>query len=328
MFYEHTTRRGFASMSFATDHFVDVQSHFLPDFYVAAMRGAGIEKIDNWNIPQWSVESAIAMMDSFGIAAQILSLSAPGTTFLSGQPARDLARALNEFAASTIRDHAPRFGAFATLPLPDVDGALAELDYALDSLQLDGVGILTNYSGLYLGQPEFDPIFDELNRRRAVVFVHPVAPPNFAPLGVGLTAPILEYPFDTARMVANLLRSGTIERCPDMRLIVAHGGGPIPSLAPRLALPLGKERVTLLSNFYYDLTAATMPGQLAGLSAIARPDHLLMGFDFPFMTPAMNQPFRDAFKQSSFSAEDRAAITSGNALRLFLRVAERLNQQS
>ena len=95
-------------------------------------------------------------MERLGIRAQLLSLSSPGVSFLTGQQAQDLARSVNEFAASTIRDNSPRFGAFATLPLPDVDTALEELTYALDSLKLDGVGLLSNYGGLYLGGPEFD----------------------------------------------------------------------------------------------------------------------------------------------------------------------------
>ena len=306
---------------------IDVQSHFLPAFYVDAIRKAGMERIDDWAIPAWSVESALAMMNEFGISAQFLSTSSPGVSFAQGSAACALARQLNEFAASTIRDHSPRFGAFATLPLPDVQGALSEIEYALDTLHLDGVGLLSNYNGLYLGQPEFDPIFDELNRRQAVVFVHPVAPPNFAPMSVGLTAPFLEFPFDTTRMAANLLRSGTIERCPDLRLILAHGGGTIPFLYPRLAIALGAQRAALLSSFYYDLTAATTPGQLSALATIAKPDRLLLGFDFPFMPPAMSKPFKDAFDQNSaFSPAERTQIMSENALRLFSALAGRLTQ--
>ena len=194
--------------------FIDVQSHFLPPVYREALRAAGLERIDDWPIPEWDPASALRNMDQLGIRAQMLSLSAPGVTFLQEQAARELSRSVNEYAAALIQEHSPRFGAFATLPLPDVEGSLTEMAYALDELKLDGVGLLSNYDGLYLGQPEFDPIFDELNRREAILFIHPVAPPNFAPLSVGLTAPILEYPFDTTRVAANLIKSGTLERCP------------------------------------------------------------------------------------------------------------------
>ncbi len=306
--------------------YIDVQAHFLPDFYCAAMRKAGLQKIDNWDIPAWSVESAIEMMDGYGIQTQLLSLSAPGVSFVDGEEACDLSRALNEFAAGTIRKHSPRFGAFATLPLPDVDGALAEMAYALDTLGMDGVALQSNYGGVYLGAPKFDGVFDELNRRKAVVFVHPVRPPNFAPISMGITAPILEYPFDTTRMAANLLRSGTIERCPGMRLIVAHGGGTLAFLYSRLALALGIERAKLMTSFYFDLTAATTPGQMGALAAIAKPERMMMGFDFPFMNKAMNAPFLSALETDAYTPEMRTAIGRENALKLFPRIATALSR--
>ena len=285
------------------DRFIDVQSHFLPPAYTDALRAAGMTKLDEWDIPKWDVPSAIANMDELGIKAQILSLSSPGVSFLKGQAARDLARAVNEVAAAVIRDHSPRFGAFAVLPLPDVEGAVAELAYALDTLKLDGVGLLSNYDGLYLGDPRFDPIFNELNRRNAVLFVHPTAPPNFASIGVGLSPPILEFPFETTRMAANLLKSGTIERCPNMRVVLPHGGGTIPFLLPRLGFALGPERAGLLSSFYYDLTAASLPGQLAALSKLVPADKLLMGVDFPFMAASVV-----ARMLASFDAANRLTL--------------------
>ncbi len=311
-------------MSQNDDRFIDVQSHFLPGMYVDAMHAAGMTHIDGWAIPKWDVPSALATMDQLGIKAQILSLTAPAVSFVKGQEAKDLARAVNEFAASTIRDHSPRFGAFATLPLPDVQGSLEELSYALDTLRLDGVGLLSNYNGLYLGQREFDPIFDEMNRRGTVLFIHPGPPPNVASVSVGLTAPILEYPFETTRVAANLLRSGTIERCPNLRVILPHGGGTIPFLYPRLTFALGAERSALFSSFFYDLTAAAMPGQLAALAALVKPEKLLMGVDFPFMPPAMNAPFLESLENASFSSEERQAIRRGNAAGLFPMLAARL----
>ncbi len=304
--------------------FIDVQSHFLPPFYTDALRAAGMTDIDGWAIPKWDVASAIETMDELGIRAQLLSLSTPGVSFAQGQQARDVSRALNEFAASTIRDHSPRFGAFAILPLPDVNGAMEELAYSLDTLKLDGIGLLSNYGGVYLGQPEFDPIFDELNRRGAVLFIHPCAPPHFEALGVGLTSPILEFPFETTRIATNLIRSGTIERCPNLRIILPHGGGTIAFLQPRLAFTLGPERAPLLSSFYYDLTAATMPGQLAALATLVPPQRLLMGVDFPFMPADVTARFLTSLNEASFSAEERRAIRSENALRLFPLLAARL----
>ncbi len=304
--------------------FIDVQSHFLPPVYRQALRAAGIERIDDWAIPDWDAHAAIAAMDQLGIEAQLLSLSAPGVSFLKGKDASDLARAVNESAASTIQEHAPRFGAFATLPLPDVQASLEELTYALDTLRLDGVGLLSNYNGVYLGESDFNPLFDEMNRRGTVLFIHPVAPSGFASLSVGITAPIMEYPFDTTRVATNLLRTGTIERCPDLRVILAHGGSTIPFLFPRLAFALGPKRAALLSSFFYEMTAATMPAQLAAISLLTPAKQLLMGVDFPFMPPAINMPFLKSFAESSFSTEERETIQTHNALTLFPRVAKRL----
>lgn len=315
-------------MSENKQRYIDVQAHFLPDFYSKAMRDAGMQKIDKWDIPAWSVASAVAMMDSYRIDTQLLSLSSPGVSFVHGLEARALARRLNEFAAETIRDHAPRFGAFATLPVPDVDGALEEVAYALDVLKLDGVALQSNYDGVYLGDPAFDALFDELNRRAAIVFVHPVSPPNFEPLSVGFTAPILEYMFDTTRMAANLIRTGTAERCPDLHVILTHGGGTIPFLYPRLALVLGADRAKLLQSFYYDLTAATTAGQLAALATVAGPDRLMMGFDFPFMTPAMLTPFVAALESDSVGPAALQAVGRENALALFPRIAQALTAAS
>ena len=311
-------------MSPENDRFIDVQSHFLPPVYSDALAAAGMTDVDGWAIPKWDVASAIAAMDQLGIDAQLLSLSAPGLAFVKGEEAKKLARGVNEFAAATIGDHSPRFGAFATLPLPDVDASLEELTYALDTLKLDGVGLLSNYDGVYLGQPEFDPIFDELNRRGAVLFIHPCTPPGFGPISVGLTSPILEFPFETTRIAVNLIQSGTIERCPKLRIILPHGGGTIPFLQMRLGFAVGVERAPLLSSFYYDLTAATTPGQLAALATLVPPQKLLMGVDFPFMPPPLIRRVLASFDAANFSADDRKDIRRENALSLFPMVAERL----
>jgi predicted TIM-barrel fold metal-dependent hydrolase len=150
--------------------------------------------------------------------------------------ARRLARSSNEVAAEAIRGHPDRFGGFACLPLPDVDGALAEIDYGLGTLGLDGVVLLTNANGVYLGDGRLDPVFDELNRRSAVVFLHPTLPACADRTSLGYAPSLIEFVFDTTRAVTHLVLSGTLERCPDLRLIVAHAGGTIPYLADRIGL--------------------------------------------------------------------------------------------
>jgi 6-methylsalicylate decarboxylase len=280
LFASHRRRAGGAG-----DLFIDVHSHFLPAFYVDALARAGMTDVDGWPIPQWSGQTAIEVMDRHGIAAQILSVSSPGVTFLEGLQAVDLAYALNEYAAMMIREHAPRFGAFAVLPLPDVLAPIAEINHALDTLGLDGVGLLSNYGGTYLGNPRFAPIFAELDRRAAVVFVHPTRPPNFGPLSVGLSAPFMEYPFDSARMACDLIKGGTMKPNRRLRLIVAHGGGTIPYLYPRLIAALGLNAAEAFRSFYYDMTATTAPAQTTALLDVAEPGHCMLGFDFPFMEP-------------------------------------------
>jgi 6-methylsalicylate decarboxylase len=248
---------------------IDVHSHFLAPDYLAALRNAGIRDVDGCPLPQWTVDSSLAAMDQNGIGAAVLSVSSPALGFVDGGAARELARSANESARALITAHPDRFGAFALLPLPNVDASMREIAHSFDTLGLDGVGVLTNYAGAYLGDRRFAPLFDELQRRKAVVFSHPTQPPGFARLSLGLPAPVLEYPFDCTRAINSLILSGTLTRCPDVRFIVSHGGGKIPYLAPRFApfmtarpgeppdlVGAGKEIMEMLRRLYFDLTAA------------------------------------------------------------------------
>ncbi len=315
-------RRSPRSAAVSTGPFVDVHAHYLPDFYVEAMASAGMTDVDGMPVPVWSVEAAIAMMDDNNVATQILSVSSPGVTFTNGQEARHLARKMNDFAANLIRNHAPRFGALALLPLPDIEGTLAEIAYALDILRFQGVGLLSNYHGAYLGDPVFDPVFAELNRRKALVFVHPTRPPNFPSLSVGLPAPLIEYPFDSTRMAVNLIRTGTITRYPDIKLIVAHGGGTIPYLYPRLLTALGATGGKQLPSFYYDLTATATPGQTQLLRDVVDVRNLLMGFDFPFMDPSTAKLMVSGLNLGKLSAAQMQGIERSNATDLLSRARE------
>ena len=216
------------------DFYIDVHAHILPDFYLAALKEAGINDIDGWPFPQWSIETTLKAMDTHKVATQVLSMSSPGVAFLSGQKAAQLARRLNEFQAKLVEDHAPRFGSLAVLPLPDVEASLAEIGYAFDTLGVDGVCLLSNYHGLYLGDPKIDAVFAELNKRKAAVFVHPTEPVNFETFSIGLSAPVQEFVFDSTRMAQNLVQTGTKAKYPDISIIVAHGGGTLPYTSQRL----------------------------------------------------------------------------------------------
>src|ERR1700678_2739523 len=239
---------------------IDVHFHYLSPEYREKMIDAVGSWADGFPAPQWSAEATLAMMDRMNIATGMLSVSSPGVHFGNDAKARLLARSVNEFAARTISDHCGRFGGFASLPLPDVDGALNEIAYALDTLKLDGVVVLTNFNGVYLGDkrldPVFDelnrrggggvvfsspplrldPVFDELNRRGAVVFIHPTSPICWQQSALGYPRPMIEFTFDSTRAVVNLIFSGTTARCPKLRIIVPHAGGTLPFLARRIGM--------------------------------------------------------------------------------------------
>jgi predicted TIM-barrel fold metal-dependent hydrolase len=244
-----------------------------------------------------------------------------------------LARKINDQLAKFITAHPDRLGGFAILPLPDIDAALREIEHAYDSLKLDGVVLFTNIDGFYLGDKRFDPVFDELNRRDAVVFVHPVAPPGFDIGRLGFPAPAIEFPFETTRMIMNMIGSGTLRRCPRVRVIAAHGGGTVPFLAPRMSRNLvrfGKlspaftpeEVLSAFRSFYYDVTAVTHRNAIDALLTLAPRDRLLYGSDYPFMPSALIPPAIDfIMSEPALPEADRQALAFGNAKRLFRRIA-------
>jgi predicted TIM-barrel fold metal-dependent hydrolase len=275
-------------------------------------------------------------MDNHGIAASLLSISAPGIDFVSGEASRLLARSVNEEQAAIVQRHPTRFGALAILPLPNIEAALIELDHALGPLALDGVVLFSNIQGIYLEDPCLAPLFDELGRRRATVLVHPTPPTGFDPKVLGYPAPSVEYMFDSTRMVMSLIGSGTLRRCPHVRIIVPHGGGTVPYLAIRIARhiarfsgiepPISLEDVlAVLAMLYYDLTSATHPAALDGLLRITAPDHLMFGSDFPFLSSGLIPEAKaNIDAHTGFDTAARAAITCHTAQALFPALAARM----
>jgi predicted TIM-barrel fold metal-dependent hydrolase len=219
---------------------VDVHHHIVPDEYVKALSRKGITKALGVPLPKWNLNTAIEVMDVHDIATAIVSISAPGVYFGATENplafARDLARLTNEKCAELIAAHPARFGAFATLPLPDVDFALEELSYSLEQLKLDGVILMSNYDGYYLGDQRFEALHAELNRRKAVVFIHPSTPPGLDQSHLGLPEAMLDVCFDTTRTAFSLVVNGVMKRYPDIRFILAHAGGAVPYLAARVDL--------------------------------------------------------------------------------------------
>ena len=312
-------------------HRIDVHHHILPPEYVSALARLGISGGGGIPFPAWNAAEALAMMDRQGIALAVTSISSPGVHFGDPHAARDLARRCNEASAALMRDHPTRFGAFATLPLPDVDAAARELEYALDTLHLDGVVLLASQSdGRYLGDPAFDALFAELDRRGAVVFVHPTIPKSSEEIPVSAPGFAAEFTFDTTRAALNLIWTGAVERFSRVRFILSHAGGTTPYLAWRWALldlhpkigPELKARAPkgvmhYLRQFHYDTALSANPHALRSLCQLVDPAHVLFGSDFPFAPEPVTQASVQGL--SSFDGFDDAArrlIERDNALSL------------
>jgi predicted TIM-barrel fold metal-dependent hydrolase len=322
---------------------IDVHHHFLPGFYLQALESVGKRSTFGIRLPDWSVEEHLEVMDKNKIAVGMASIFAPSIYFESEAFIHGLIRQSNEFLASVRSEYPTRFGAFAGLPVPDVDEALKEAAYALDTLKLDGVGMLSNVAGHYVGDPENDELFAELNRRSTVVYIHPGDPP-----GKGIPASI-RYPIDTAletvRAAMSLLYSGVFERYPNVKFIFSHCGGITPYLAYRMVRggtwargeggadpgmldqdPDGAgiaKGIGLLQRQYYDSMTANAANGLRTLQAFVDPSHILFGTDHAIL-PAMYQPIkmRELMSYKGFDDATRMDVERGNALRLFPRLME------
>ncbi|WP_405783608.1 amidohydrolase family protein [Streptomyces sp. NBC_00859] len=269
---------------------IDVHAHFVTDSYVAAARSAGIEHPDGmpgW--PAWSVERHLDLMGRSGIEKSYVSISSPGVHFGDDVAARSLAREVNEFGARVRSEYPRRFGHFASLPLPDVEGSLTEAAHAIDVLGADGVTVETNHHGIYLGDPRFEPLWEDLDRRGALVFVHPTSPPHADEMSLGRPRPMLEFLFDTARTASDLLLRGVLARHPRIRWVLTHGGGALPLLADRMdmfravvggSLRDAPSAVEQLGRLWYDMAGTPFPRQVPAIDAAFGTDRLLYGSDY------------------------------------------------
>ncbi|HEX7134735.1 MAG TPA: amidohydrolase family protein [Iamia sp.] len=271
---------------------IDVHAHHLPPAYREALVRHGHDRPDGFpHIPEWSADEHVAVMDRLGIATSMLSISSPGVAL--GDEGAELARMVNEEGRRAVVDHPGRFGLFASLPLPDVDAALAEIAHCCDHLDVDGFALLTNVGGTYLGDPAFAPVFRELDRRRTRVFLHPTSPPCWGRTALGRPRPMVEFLFDTTRAVIDLVLTGTIARHPGIDVIVPHAGATLPMVADRvgvfsLLLEVGPEVDVHrdLARLHYDLAGYPLPRQLDALLTMVPPEHLHYGSDHPF-TPEL-----------------------------------------
>jgi aminocarboxymuconate-semialdehyde decarboxylase len=269
-------------------------------------------------------------MDDAGIDFAVVSLSTPGVHTGDSAKARTLARRCNEFSAELVHARPNRFGGFACLPLPDVDASLEELSYTLDVLKLDGFVLFTNSNGVYLGDPTLERVFAELERRKAIVYVHPNPSPDAAAHSLGLPDNLLDFPTDTNRAVAQMHYTNRFARTPNVKYIFSHAGGSIPYLAARLAIidemgfiSGGEQRRTAAEMFrriYWDTALSASDPVLRMLRDVAGINQVLYGTDFPYLRRDLAVNSKEGILQSSeLSDSEKRAILGGNASRLFPR---------
>jgi predicted TIM-barrel fold metal-dependent hydrolase len=311
---------------------IDLHHHVVAPELEAALSTRGINWAGGTVLPPWSMDMALETMERLGIAAAVASVQPHAYWPQIGEPAR-WTRYSNEYLAGVVRDDPQHFGGLASLPLPDADAACRELEYALDVLKLDGVQLLTSQGGQYPGDPELEELFQELNKRSAVVVLHPsTAPPFSEQLRVSVPPSLVEMLFDSTRCVANLLYSGTLHRYPAIRFVVPHAGGTIPYVTVRLEmgahfLPRLREQVPLgalhyLRRLYYDIAISTSELTLSTLRQFVPPSQIVFGSDFSHLHGPLLDRLTQAFDTSpSFDEAAREDINRNNALQLFPRFA-------
>ena len=310
---------------------VDIHHHLIPDFYRRATEHDG-QSVGGVLPAAWSQASALSFMDDAGIDVAIASISAPGVHLGDDAAARALAHRCNDFLAEMVRSRPDRFGGFAILPLPDIDGALEELARGLDELGLDGVVLMTNALGHYLGDRLYRPLFDELQRRAALVFIHPTLSPDPGAHGLGIPDSLLDFPVDTSRTVAQMHYSGTFARTPDVKYVLSHAGGTVPYLAKRFAIidemgvvPDEENRGTAADTFrrlYFDTALSWSDPTLHTLREFVGLDHVLYGSDYPYLRRDIAVRGRAELEASrELSDTERTAVFHGAAIGLLPRLA-------
>jgi predicted TIM-barrel fold metal-dependent hydrolase len=306
-------------------HRIDVHHHVAPPQWLDEVIGRDLLQPATRN---WSVEKSIDDMGKGGVAAAAVSVTNPGLWFGDKAQSARLARDSNDFMAQLVRDRPARFAMFAAMPLPDVDATLREITYALDTLRADGIGLFTSYRDIWLGNEAFVPVMEELNRRKALVFVHPTAAQCCMNLIPDVQPGVMEYGTDTTRAILGLLFSGQAVRYPDIRFIWSHAGGTAPFLAgriegsvPRLkdyATRLPKGAIHEMKRFFYDVAGAANPGALTSLMQLVTTQQVLFGTDYPSGT---SMDILAGLAKMTFSDADLAAIDRGNAIKLLPRLA-------
>jgi len=304
-------------------HRIDVHHHYLPPDYVRIVGDRPIASLILSNtVPDWTPARSVDVMDKYGIETAVVSMSAPGVCVGDAEATRNLCRHCNEYAARMRSDHKGRFGQFACLPLPDVDASLKEVEFALDRLGAQGIGLLTSYGDKYPGDPLFAPVFDELNHRKAVVYFHPAAAACSNCLSE-IPAATIDFPFDTTRAIVSLLFSGTFARCQDIRFIFSHAGGCIPFLAERIARlearPEFKKHVpngalAELRRLNFDTALSANAFAFSAMRLLVPDTQILFGSDYPFAPEATTMASVKALGELGLAADVLRKIERDNAL--------------
>ena len=318
---------------------IDCHHHFISPAFLKALTSKQGRKVPGYTSyfplglwQNYSPAKDIELMDKQGVATAMISVTSPGVWFGDRDEARGLAREMNEYGAKMASDYKGRFGLFALLPLPLIDESLKEIEYAFDTLKADGVGILTSYGNHWLGDAMFQPIFDELNRRKAVVYTHPIDAPCCQDLWPDVNPTTLEFPTDTARAILSLLVNNAAARYGDTRFIFSHGGGTLPGVIGRLGIGGAdtlngvlsrpaepNSRLFQLRRFFYDTAMSSNIVQMQALKTIAGVSQIVFGTDYPFGGDAAKH--LQGIEGSGLTAGEQQSIQRGNAAKLLPKYA-------
>ena len=306
---------------------IDVHFHLIPQFYSDAVYEAGRGPAIG-RYPDWSPQLALELMDKHGIALAITSIAQPGVGFMPDEKAADFARRCNDYAVELIALYPERFACFGLLPMHDIDTAIAESRYCLETLCFEGISLFASYGEKFLGDSAFDPLMEYLDARASIVHIHPGLHPSSRSLDLPWPGFMIEYPFDTTRAAVNLLFSGALERFANIRFILSHAGGTLPYLAWRLSVaPMIDKRLTHrsrqqifagLKTFWYDNALASGIESMGTLSRIAAKDRILFGSDWPFCNDrVVAEEVKDLAAPGFLAPDVRHMIAWENALKLF-----------
>jgi predicted TIM-barrel fold metal-dependent hydrolase len=315
---------------------IDVHHHAIPDFWFEAAKPGIMAQVGGRLGPQWTgwtPQTSLAAMDRNRVAMALLSITAPGVWIGGVTRSRSLTHRCNERLAEIVRTRPDRFGFHAALALPDVDGSVAEIEHAYDVLHADGVGLMTSYDGKYLGDKRFTPVFEALNRRKAVVYVHPAAPACCTALMPDVSPNYIEFLHDTNRAILNLMFTGTLHRFPDIRFVFSHSGASLPMMAGRVAGLLARDPETAAKvpegfeasfrKLHFDVANAANRAAFGALTAIVPTSQVVFGTDYPIIPI---EATAGGLERLSLSAADYAGVAQSNALRLYPQLAERMRK--